>query len=369
MRKRVRDKIKELKRLPARIQELRERLARLNGLGVPFHQADAAEADRISREILRLCTAHRDKPQLRPLYEQARRLFHAASAAAWPPRFWEDLRRLRSGDAAALETAVAFLEADPWFFRSGYAKESLIRFLCRLELAQEHVARLRRVVLAAVDGRHRREFRSYCRLARKVDGPEVRSELVRRLGHDDARVRRHARWVFAALGGPVRLEKAMPTPAEGPVGKDEAFLQAILAAPDDDAPRLVYADWLEEHGQPERAEFIRLQCAMERLSVDDLRHRELETRERALLERHEQEWAAPLRGRVEGWEFRRGFVEQVVFYRKPSPAEVAALRRFAPVREVIVVTGRRRAGDRIGQSDAGPGTRPALVPPPGPGVH
>ena len=44
-----------------------------------------------------------------------------------------------------------------------------------------------------------------------------------------------------------------------------AFLQSIIAAPDDDAPRLVYADWLEEHGgEPERAEFIRVQCELAR---------------------------------------------------------------------------------------------------------
>jgi uncharacterized protein (TIGR02996 family) len=42
----------------------------------------------------------------------------------------------------------------------------------------------------------------------------------------------------------------------------DAFLAAIHAAPDDDAPRLVYSDWLEENGQPERAEFIRIQIAM-----------------------------------------------------------------------------------------------------------
>jgi uncharacterized protein (TIGR02996 family) len=40
---------------------------------------------------------------------------------------------------------------------------------------------------------------------------------------------------------------------------DEAFLQAIIESPDDDAPRLVYADWLDEHGQPVRADFIRVQ--------------------------------------------------------------------------------------------------------------
>ncbi len=38
----------------------------------------------------------------------------------------------------------------------------------------------------------------------------------------------------------------------------EAFLFAIFAAPDDDLPRLVYADWLDEHDEPDLAEFIRL---------------------------------------------------------------------------------------------------------------
>jgi len=38
------------------------------------------------------------------------------------------------------------------------------------------------------------------------------------------------------------------------------FYAAIAADPDRDAPRLVFADWLDEHGEAERAEFIRLGC-------------------------------------------------------------------------------------------------------------
>lgn len=37
-----------------------------------------------------------------------------------------------------------------------------------------------------------------------------------------------------------------------------ALLAAVLESPDDDAPRLVYADWLEEAGEADRAAFIRL---------------------------------------------------------------------------------------------------------------
>ena len=44
------------------------------------------------------------------------------------------------------------------------------------------------------------------------------------------------------------------------LSQHEAFLRAIFDAPDDDTPRLVYADFLEENGEPARAEIIRWQC-------------------------------------------------------------------------------------------------------------
>ena len=43
-----------------------------------------------------------------------------------------------------------------------------------------------------------------------------------------------------------------------PVTDEEALLAAIAAAPLDDAPRLVYADWLQERGQEAKAEYVRL---------------------------------------------------------------------------------------------------------------
>lgn len=72
----------------------------------------------------------------------------------------------------------------------------------------------------------------------------------------------------------------------------DAFLAAIAAADEDDfAPHLVFADWLEEQGDPQ-AEFIRLQCA-DRLSVaDELRRNWLETA-------HAAEWLRPLRRQLD----------------------------------------------------------------------
>jgi uncharacterized protein (TIGR02996 family) len=48
------------------------------------------------------------------------------------------------------------------------------------------------------------------------------------------------------------------------VPDDESpFLAKIIAAPEDDAPRLALADWLEKEGQQKRAHFIRARCALD----------------------------------------------------------------------------------------------------------
>src|SRR4051812_11357698 len=44
----------------------------------------------------------------------------------------------------------------------------------------------------------------------------------------------------------------------------DALLAAVFARPADDAPRLVYADWLDEHGEPAQAAFIRAQIELAR---------------------------------------------------------------------------------------------------------
>jgi uncharacterized protein (TIGR02996 family) len=98
---------------------------------------------------------------------------------------------------------------------------------------------------------------------------------------------------------------------------EHALLSAIEAAPADDLPRLVYADWLEEHGQAVRAEFVRLQCEIARLEAarDEIRshHVPLWQRQAELLARHRDELLGPLAGlpgRVE-IEFKRGFPARV----------------------------------------------------------
>ena len=113
----------------------------------------------------------------------------------------------------------------------------------------------------------------------------------------------------------------------------DAFLQAILGEPADDLLRLVYADWLEERGEP-RADFIRAQIALERARPDDPRRPALEGSARALLKANQEDWLGPLWGVVDGWEFRRGFVEKVLITPEGFVAHAELIFRSAPVRHV-----------------------------------
>ncbi|QGM45431.1 hypothetical protein [Methylocystis heyeri] len=145
--------------------------------------------------------------------------FNAALEAAFPPRFWEQINRLRrisryyavhcgvslrerpltKGDEAALETAIEFLEADPMFFRSGYVKADVLRLVKRMPLSEERAERLRAVVLGVVDQRASQEFQRYCRLARRIATPSLRQDLKKRIDGDDPATARRARWMLAAI--------------------------------------------------------------------------------------------------------------------------------------------------------------------------
>ena len=106
-----------------------------------------------------------------------------------------------------------------------------------------------------------------------------------------------------------------PTP---PRSDADALLAAVWAAPHDDLPRLVYADFIEERGQAERAEFIRLQIAREATeAVGDDVSDEAHRREEALLPIPRRDWPEPAHwpqfDKYEaGGYFLRGFPAPVV---------------------------------------------------------
>jgi type VI secretion system protein ImpC len=102
--------------------------------------------------------------------------------------------------------------------------------------------------------------------------------------------------------------------------ESEAFLQTIWEHPEDDGLRLVYADWLEERGDP-HGEFIRIQIELTRGGRDRSQELGLRQRERELLERFGPAWVKPVvRQGLTPW-FRRGFRQ---------PVELATPARYQP---------------------------------------
>lgn len=124
---------------------------------------------------------------------------------------------------------------------------------------------------------------------------------------------------------------------------EAALLRAIRERPDEDTPRLMYADFLEEEGYSPLAEFIRAQVQLARLSEHDPRRAPLEDREHELLGEHECAWLGIDRAdanELHEWEFDRGFVNEVaaspVFMSGPGGDLCAA----HPVRRWRVTSGR-----------------------------
>jgi uncharacterized protein (TIGR02996 family) len=112
----------------------------------------------------------------------------------------------------------------------------------------------------------------------------------------------------------------------------ETFLAAILESPEDDLPRLAYADWLEEQGDP-RSEFIRVQIEFSRNPFSP-RQRALQKRQNELLMQHGSVWARPLDERNIKWEFHRGFIESVSLASEQFAKEASWLFGVAPIRAV-----------------------------------
>ncbi|TSC64451.1 MAG: leucine-rich repeat-containing protein typical subtype [Parcubacteria group bacterium Gr01-1014_106] len=96
----------------------------------------------------------------------------------------------------------------------------------------------------------------------------------------------------------------------------KAFLATIKEQPDGDGPRLVYADWLEEQGNP-RAEFIRVQCALARYRPLDEVPSHLTERDLWLVNRYGNDWRKEDLGPADKFldsvnpVFHRGFIAGV----------------------------------------------------------
>lgn len=153
---------------------------------------------------------------------------------------------------------------------------------------------------------------------------------------------------------------------------DASFLNAIQENASNDTPRLIYADWLEEHGEPDRAAFIRVQCALAAWPANDsdvAGHMFYKRRERELREDNGRRWARPLANLVNvmapitgdelhwmgnvilKWEWSRGFISSLACTLADLMAHAAAIGTACPALSAVRLTDREpldNSGQRHG---------------------
>lgn len=128
------------------------------------------------------------------------------------------------------------------------------------------------------------------------------------------------------------------------VTERDALLAAVLDNPEDDLPRLVYADWLDENGpslsSPDResaanrAALIRLQIEQSRAEPFSPVWRTADAKCRELIDRHYAEWTLHLPEWVIEAEFRRGFIEHITVEAMRFAHSAAVIFESEPIREV-----------------------------------
>jgi uncharacterized protein (TIGR02996 family) len=110
----------------------------------------------------------------------------------------------------------------------------------------------------------------------------------------------------------------------------EELLRAVLAHPEDTARRLVYADYLQHHDDPQ-GELIALQCRLAILPADDALRGDLNDRAKALIDLHGGTWASRLGNGVTHVQYQLGlaYAAQVV-----ARANALDVLDRAPIRDL-----------------------------------
>lgn len=118
-----------------------------------------------------------------------------------------------------------------------------------------------------------------------------------------------------------------------------ALLKAVLSGPDEDAPRLSFAEWCEGRSEPTtraRGDFIRTQLSLANLDVTAHPREEYSLRYQSekLDRRHHQDWGGEVGALVEEYRFDRGFVEFVGLPAEEFLELASGVFALAPIRHL-----------------------------------
>lgn len=183
-------------------QDMPERLAtELQGVDSPETLSAEVRDDTIRWLLARTPaeTAYWEKRKSSD-FEAEHERYRRARNRLFTPEFESAVTRLRGGDASGIEHVIAFIEADPWFFHSGYLKQKFARYLRRIDITGSQRDRLRTAVLGAFAKGRREDLKEYVSLARRLDTPSFRDALQRLVDvGDEGTSERAARALAACL--------------------------------------------------------------------------------------------------------------------------------------------------------------------------
>lgn len=129
--------------------------------------------------------------------------FHANyDRLAFPGGLNDGLERLKQLRPDAVETAIQFLEADPWFHRSGYIKEEILRRLKHPEFSESQRKRLTSLVVQSLRSGTDRVFHYFKNLAPFLDRGVIRSTAEEAMKESQPRICRRARALHDRLWTP-----------------------------------------------------------------------------------------------------------------------------------------------------------------------
>lgn len=108
---------------------------------------------------------------------------------------------IKNNDAYAIENAIQFLERNEYSFSSGYMKEEILHVLKKHHLNQQQIKRMHAVILNVLHHRIRREFKYYCRFARKISSTELIEKIQELTLSEDEDTALRATWMLSIVMG------------------------------------------------------------------------------------------------------------------------------------------------------------------------
>jgi hypothetical protein len=123
-------------------------------------------------------TTFKKKDENEQAWADACNKFHSSyDIFAFPGGLAQGLALLKKKDLSIMPIALAYLKADPYFFRSGYIKGKIATQLKKFTFNQDQIKDLQNSIINTLFKPSCPEFKYYCRLAIKVADNEFLTRI------------------------------------------------------------------------------------------------------------------------------------------------------------------------------------------------